>query len=270
MIQQPNQEQLRSLTLVERTAYRIGDFCNRNLKSPLTWWNYTMMNILIWFGLSRRLHIHGMEHLEQYNENSRIILICNHRTFFDFFVISWVTFNKTKLPKRIFFPVRSTFFYTTWIGIPFCFFMGGYSMFPPIMRESSKRTFNRYAIQRVVDELKSQGTLVGFHPEGTRNKSSDPHSLLPPKKGVGEVFQLYPEATVLPVYIRGITNNLLREFWCNWFSAKSTPIDVYFGPPAQCPDLLQAEHNSENHQKISEHCMQSIHALAALHKERRP
>lgn len=122
----------------------------------------------------------------------------------------------------------------------------------------------------MADELHTQGTLLGFHPEGTRNKSDDPHSLLPPKRGVGEVFQLYPEAIVLPVYIRGITNNLLREFWCNWFSAKKHPIDVYFGPPPSCPDLLDTENTPENHQKISEHCMQSIQALAEIHRERRP
>ena len=143
-------------------------------------------------------------------------------------------------------------------------------MSPPIMRESSKRSFNRYSIRRVVEELQSQGTLVGFHPEGTRNKSSDPHSLLPPKRGVGEVYQLYPQAAVVPVYIRGITNNLLREFWCNWFSAKKTPIDVYFGPSAQCAELLQAESNPENHQQIADQCMLSIQKLADLHKDRRP
>ena len=227
-----------------------------------------MMNILIWFGLSRRLTLHGLENLKEYNTDSRVILISNHRTFFDFFVISWITFNKTSLPKRIFFPVRSTFFYTSWIGIPFCFFMGGYSMFPPIMRESSKRSFNHYALQRMVDELRTQGTLLGFHPEGTRNKSNDPHSLLPPKKGVGKVYQNYPEATVLPVYIRGITNNLAREFWCNWFSAKKHPIDVYFGTPPECPDLLKQENTPENHQMIAEHCMLSIQKLAQQHKAR--
>jgi 1-acyl-sn-glycerol-3-phosphate acyltransferase len=270
MIRQPTPEQLKPLTLVEKAAYRVGDFCNNNLKTPLTWWNYTMMNILIWFGLSRRLHIHGLSHISEYNTDARVVLICNHRTFFDFFVISWVTFNKTKLPKRIFFPVRSTFFYTSWIGIPFSFFMGGYAMFPPIMREASKRVFNKYALQRIGDELRTQGCLVGFHPEGRRNKSNDPHSLLPAKRGVGEVYQEVPDATVVPVYIRGITNNLLREFWCNWFSAKSHPIDVHFGPPPECPELLGKEHTPETHQEIAEHCMQSIHLLAQQHKALRP
>ena len=268
MISQPTPEHTQNLSLVEKIAYRCGDFCNQKIKTPLTWWNYTMMNILIWFGLSRRLQIHGLEHTNLFHPDSRMILVCNHRTFFDFFVISWVTFNKTSLPKRIFFPVRSSFFYTTWIGIPFCFFMGGYSMFPPIMREPSKRGFNSYSLQRIIEELASQGTLVGFHPEGTRNKSSDPHSLLPAKKGVGEVIHNYPEAIVLPVYIRGITNNLLREFWCNWFSAQKSPIDVYFGEPTQCSDITQKENNPESHQRIADRCMESLQVLAQIHKER--
>ena len=143
-------------------------------------------------------------------------------------------------------------------------------MFPPIMRDPQKRSFNRYSIQRIGDELRSQGTLVGFHPEGTRNKSNDPHSLLPAKRGIGEVYQECPQATVIPVYIRGITNNLLREFWCNWFAAKSHPIDVYFGTPPDCSDYLSQPNNPDNHQKIADLCMDSIQKLATKHKALRP
>ena len=143
-------------------------------------------------------------------------------------------------------------------------------MFPPIMREQEKRIFNKYALQRIGDELRESGCLVGFHPEGTRNKSQDPHSLLPPKKGIGEVYQQVPSATVVPVYIRGITNNLLREFCCNWFSSKKHPIDVYFGPAPDCSELLDGCDTTENHQKIAEHCMKSIQILAEQHKALRP
>ena len=269
-MKQPLPEHLAPLSLVERTAYRCGDWCNRNLKTPLTWWNYTMMNILIWFGLSRRLHIHGLENIAHITADKRIVLVCNHRTFFDFFVVSWVTFNKTDLPKRIFFPVRSTFFYTTWIGIPFCFFMGGYAMFPPIFRGNPKRIFNQYALKRIKLELQTQGCIIGFHPEGTRNKDPDPHSLLPPKKGVGEVLNTTPESIVVPVYIKGITNNLIREFFCNWFKASQSPIDVYFGEPPNLDHLFTEKQLGTTHQNIAQACMASIQTLATEHQKLRP
>ncbi|MEC7984545.1 MAG: lysophospholipid acyltransferase family protein, partial [Myxococcota bacterium] len=186
----------------------------------------------------------------------------------DFFVVSWVTFNKTNLPKRIFFPVRSTFFYDNWLGIPFSFFMGGYSMFPPIMRGKEKRSFNRYSMQRMVAELKLKGTIVGFHPEGTRNKSEDLYSLLPPKPGAGELYRKAPHATILPIYIRGITNNLLHEFWFNWSIPKQKPIDVYFAPPPDCSDLLQQPPSRELHLQIAQRCMDQIQAQIDIHRNK--
>ena len=266
-MKQPSPVHLHDLSLVERIAYRCGDWCNRKLKTPLTWWNYTMMNILIWLGISRRLKVHGLEYLNDFDEDSQLILVCNHRTFFDFFVVSWITFNKTPLPRRVFFPVRSTFFYSSWIGIPFCFFIGGYAMFPPIFREEKKRIFNQYALQRIRQELDSQGSMVGFHPEGKRNKDTDPYTFLPAKKGVGEVIYNTPKAKVIPIYIQGMSNQILGEIITNWFSAKDHPIHVHFGPAKQYDTFRNQKEHADVHQAISEACMDEIQKLAHLHKQ---
>ena len=148
--------------------------------------------------------------------------------------------------------------------------MGGYAMFPPIFRHPSKRAFNQYALMRIKMELETQGCIIGFHPEGTRNKNPDPHSLLPPKKGVGEVLNTTPEAVIVPVYIKGITNNLLREFVCNWFRAKQTPIDVYFGSPPDLSEYYTQEQSKQTHMTIAQACMDAIQVLVERHKTLRP
>ena len=85
-MKQPTKEQYSSLSPVERFSYRCADYCNQRLKEPLIWWNRTFMFSLIWIGLSQRLFLHGLKNIESLNEQSRVVIAANHRTFFDFFV----------------------------------------------------------------------------------------------------------------------------------------------------------------------------------------
>ena len=60
-------------------------------------------------------------------------------------------------------------------------------MFPPIMRGREKIGFNEYSIQRMIAELGVPNTLIGIHPEGTRNKTDDPYTFLKIRPGAGRV-----------------------------------------------------------------------------------
>ena len=183
-MKQPTKEQYSSLSPVERFSYRCADYCNQRLKEPLIWWNRTFMFSLIWIGLSQRLF---SPRFEKYRITKRTISGCycsQSSNILRFFVITWITYTFTNLPKRIYFPVRSKFFYDTIIGTILNFFMGGFAMFPPILREKEKRIFNRYSIGRLIEEADTHPLTIGIHPEGTRNKSSDIFSLLPAKSGV--------------------------------------------------------------------------------------
>ena len=262
MIKQPTPEQLAVLSPIERFGYKIADWTNRTLKMPLIWWNRTFMFFIIWLCLGRRLKVHHLERVQHLHPDSRIVLAANHRTFFDFFVITWVNYTFTQLPKRIFFPVRSTFFYDRVIGIVLNFIMGAYSMFPPIMRSADKKPFNAYALQRITDELQDQGVIVGFHPEGTRNKDPDHTKLLPARAGIGEVIRNTPEATTIPVFIAGPTNRVVREFFVNLFAAKKNPVVVYYGSPIDTSSFMKTESSRELHQQIANHCMEHIQALS--------
>ena len=143
-------------------------------------------------------------------------------------------------------------------------------MFPPIFREEKKRIFNQYALQRIRLELSSQGSMVGFHPEGKRNKDEDPYTFLPAKKGVGEVIYNTPDAQVVPIYIQGMSNQIFGEIITNWFAAEKNPIHVYFGPAQQYNTFRQQEEDSSIHQTISEECMADIQKLAEQHKQSVP
>ena len=156
------------------------------------------MYALIWVGLSRRLTVKGMDNIKHLTPNDAVLIASNHRTFFDFFVITWINFDRTTLSRRIFFPVRSNFFYDNFIGWFINFFMGGCAMFPPIFRDETKKEFNKYSISRIMYELKQGSATIGFHPEGRRNRNSDPYSFLPAKAGIGHIAVECPKVPVIP------------------------------------------------------------------------
>jgi 1-acyl-sn-glycerol-3-phosphate acyltransferase len=105
--------------------------------------------------------------------------------------------------------------------------------------------FDRYgrnaaAIAAVVRSLDVPGTLVGVHPEGTRNKGSDPLQLLPAKGGAGRILQAVdPEVLVVPYFLSGLSNDLPRELAQNFLPARyrGPPIRISFGVPVRAGDL---------------------------------
>ena len=57
---------------------------------------------------------------------------------------------------------------------------------------------------------KGGGRLIGFHPEGTRNKSEDPYSFLDAQPGIGRLI-LEARPQLVPVFIAGLSNSLGHE-----------------------------------------------------------
>jgi 1-acyl-sn-glycerol-3-phosphate acyltransferase len=143
-------------------------------------------------------------------------------------------------------------------------------MFPPIVREAKKQVFNQFSIARCVDELRTPGTIVSIHPEGTRNKSDDPYTFLPAKPGAGHIALGCPEAKVIPVYILGMGNDLRREFRWNVLSPGEHPIYVYFGAPLNFDDLRQKAREKGPRitlsKRAADRCMEGIKALAEEHR----
>ncbi len=266
----PTKEQLATLTPMERAAFEIGDFSSRFLVVPSKAWNTVVMGAMLWATAGRRLRTHGLENLSKFRAPERVLIVCNHRTFFDFFVITAIVYWRTKLSHRILFPVRSSFFYDNPIGPLINGAMAGMRMFPPVLRgESIKRraTFNEYSIQRSIEELAVPGTVMGLHPEGTRNKSDDPYRLLRARGGVGRIALASPEAHIIPAFVLGMGNDLPKEFVNNALRPEETRIDAFFGPEVRLDDLRMLPQSPQTARRASERLVQAIGELAEAHRE---
>jgi 1-acyl-sn-glycerol-3-phosphate acyltransferase len=265
----PTKEQLATLTPMERAAFEIGDFSSRWLVVPAKLWNTVFMGMMLWATSSRRLHVHGIEHLARFRAPDRVLVVCNHRTFFDFFVITKIVFFHTELSHRILFPVRSSFFYDHPLGPIVNGAMSGMRMFPPVIRSESVRrraTFNEYSVQRSIEELAVPGTVMGLHPEGTRNKNEDPYKLLRARGGVGRIALGAEGAHIIPAFILGMGNNLGKEFVSNTFRPEETRIDCLFGPEVLLDDLRMLPASPAIAQRASERMLAGIRALSDEHR----
>jgi len=203
-------------------------------------------------------HVHGLERLPKWDPGRSYLVVSNHRSFFDLYVVT-AYLVKRGMPHRLVFPVRSNFFYDKRLG----FFVNGvmsfFAMYPPVFRERARAALNLASLDEVVRLLENGGAFVGLHPEGTRNKTSDPYSLLPAQGGVGRIIQA-ARVPVLPVFINGLGNDLPRQVAGN-YTKKGNPIIVVFGEPVDFGDMLDAPPSPRLHKRISEHTLDVIRKL---------
>ncbi len=267
----PTPEQLALLTPAMQRWFHVADFVNRHLKPLSAAWISTTMRAVLWFTAGNRLRVHGAEHVADLDRQSRVLMVANHRSFFDFYVVAFANVRHTQIARTAFFPVRAEFFYEGALGSFLNWWMTIMAMFPPIVRNAEQREWNRYAMQRLEAELKIPGTWVGIHPEGRRNKDGGPYTFLKPHAGTGRIALSVGDVRVVPIYVVGISNNLARETSFNWWKPENHPIDLYFGPSVDLSDLrAQTEGGEEPAPALSaaaaERCMAAIHALAELHR----
>jgi 1-acyl-sn-glycerol-3-phosphate acyltransferase len=264
---QPTPPQYAVLTRMERFAYRAGDVFSRRLP-----WLSLVVNRMWGFWVvqafvGRRLVPHGLEHLSDVGRHDRLLLVANHRSFFDFFVIVWMLWRRTRVPRRLVMPVRAPYFYSHPTGPLLNLTMSGFSMFPPVLRDPERgRVFNPFSQARLIEEIGRPGTLVGMHPEGTRNQGEDPYSFLPPKAGTGRLIRRAPGVTVVPVFVHGLTNDVWTELRLNWTRPSRHPIDIVYGEPLDFADLVALPDEDETHLRIVGRCMDHIAALAEQHR----
>ncbi|GAC1572249.1 MAG: hypothetical protein NVS3B20_04180 [Polyangiales bacterium] len=262
----PTRDQLSTLSTTERLSFEFGDVVTRRLTKMTNAGRTAFMGVTIWGAGGRRLNVLGLEHLRSYGDTDRVLLVANHRSFFDFFVITAVLYWRTQLSRRVLCPVRSTFFYDHPMGPAVNLLMSGMSMFPPILRDPKRGTFNRYSLERCVAELERKGTVMGLHPEGTRNKGSDPYAFLPAQPGVGKVALDAKSSRVHPVFIVGITNDLREEVRRNWLAPADYPIDIEFGPAIDLERLRDEGSRPANALRAAKRCLAAIAELAEKHR----
>jgi 1-acyl-sn-glycerol-3-phosphate acyltransferase len=262
---EPTHEELSALSPMERFAFRVTRRMNEGLWKRC--WTFCQRTVgMSWIRVCtyNLMRVHGIEHFEEVSHERPVLLVSNHRTFFDMYVVAAELFRRTSWEKRLFFPVRGRFFYESLLGMIVNMLMGWWSMYPPFFAAGSKpipekREFDKYSMRVLVDLCRrGRGHIIGFHPEGTRNRGDDPYQLLPPKFGVGKLVR-EADPQVVPVFVAGLTTDLWKQVKRNWTQGES--IRVHFGEPLDLSRFRERE-GMRTYKEIAEFVMSKIAELA--------
>ena len=250
----------------ERFAFRAMRFVNEGAGAGLgRFWQRFFITPMVGIFVSRRIVVRGLERLAAIPDGAPILLVANHRTFFDLFILGWALIRYGGLRSRFSFPVRANFFYENPVGLLICLVMSGGTMFPPFFRASEKKAFNKHSLGILIGKMKQPGQLIGFHPEGTRSKTDDPYTLLPAQPGVGELA-LKARPVVVPAFITGLTNSAGDELKANL--RRERPVYAVFGAPVELP-RFEGETRLSHHKKCADLFAERIRALGQEEKELR-
>jgi 1-acyl-sn-glycerol-3-phosphate acyltransferase len=262
---EPTKEELSVLSGFERLSFRLVRRMNRGRwKRFWTWCQKTLGAGWIHLSTYNIMNVYGLENVEAASRERPLLLVANHRSFFDMYTVSTVLFRNTRWRKQLFFPVRGRLFYQSPIGLFVNLVMGWWSMYPPFFATGDrpipeKRNFDKYSF-RVLTELArvGPGNVIGFHPEGTRNKSDDPYSFLPAQPGVGKLIR-DANPQVIPVFVAGLCNDLPRQIARNW--NREDVIRIHFGEVLDLSEYLQRPDRLRTHKEIADFVLGKIAEL---------
>jgi len=265
----PTTEELSVLSGMEKVGFRLADKMNRGAWKQF--WTFCQRHIgSLWIKIAtyNLMNVFGLENIEQTDVRKPLLLVANHRSFFDMYTVSSVLFRQTTRPIKLFFPVRAKFFYDSPLGWFVNFVMGWFSMFPPFFREDreiKKRAFDKFSMRRLI-EICSRGEahVIGFHPEGKRNLSEDAYSFLPAQPGIGKVIMAsHPQ--IVPIFIAGLGNDLPKQILGNWRGGEK--IRIRFGKPIDLSEFYEKRDSLRTHKEIADFLMLKIDELAEEDKK---
>lgn len=266
----PTRNELVPLSPTERVGFWLAHRMNLGLwKRFWTFCQRHLGSLWIFLATYNLMNVFGIENFEATDVEHPVLLVANHRSFFDMYTVSSVLFRRTRRPMTLYFPVRAKFFYDRPLGWLVNFIMGWFSMYPPFFREEregTKREFDKYSMRRLI-QLASYGRahVIGFHPEGKRNLSDDPYNFLPAQPGVGKViYSARPQ--VVPVFIAGLGNDLKKQVMGNWRGGEK--VRIWFGEPIDLSGFYERGDRVRTHKEIADHLVSKIGELAERDREK--
>jgi 1-acyl-sn-glycerol-3-phosphate acyltransferase len=266
----PTAEELAVLNTTEKIGFKLTHRMNQGAWK--TFWTFCQRHIgSLWIKICtyNLMNVFGLENVENTDLEKPVLLVANHRSFFDMYTVSSVLFRQTKRPMKLYFPVRAKFFYTNPVGWFVNLVMGWFSMYPPFFREANeaeKREFDKFSLRKLV-QLAAVGksTVIGFHPEGKRNLNENPYDFLPAQPGVGAVvFKARPQ--VIPVFIAGLGNDLPKQVLGNWTGGEK--VRIWFGPPVDLSEFYAKSDRLRTHKEIADFLMTKIAELGEQDREK--
>ena len=252
------------LNWFERQAFDSSTGESGAWKRFWTWYQKIFGAGCIHLATYNLMQVYGLENIEAASRHRPILIAANHRSFFDMYVVSTTLFRHTSWRKQLFFPVRGRFFYDSVLGLFVNLVMGWWSMYPPFFASGEnpiieKRAFDKYSF-RLLTELcrNGRGNVIGFHPEGTRNKGPDSYSYLPAQPGIGKLIKdAAPQ--VIPVFVAGLGNDLPKQVMGNWRCGEK--IRLHIGPQLDLSDHLSKKDQARNYVESSRLVMSKIAEL---------
>ncbi|QQS33679.1 MAG: 1-acyl-sn-glycerol-3-phosphate acyltransferase [Acidobacteriota bacterium] len=260
----PTAEELSVLGPIDKAGFWLTDRMNRGRwKRLMTFFQRHIGSLWIYLATNNLMNVFGIENVENSDASRPVVLVANHRSFFDMYTVSSVLFRRTKRPMELFFPVRAKFFYDNPLGWAVNFVMGWMSMYPPFFREARderKRAFDKFSMRKLIEICAvGKSRVIGFHPEGKRNLEGGPYDLLPAQPGIGKVvYAARPQ--VIPVFIAGLGNDLPKQILGNWTGGEK--IRIWFGEVIDLDEFYTKPDRLRTHKEIADHLMDKVRELA--------
>ena len=137
------------------------------------------------------------------------MLVSNHRSFFDQYAMLLACYmGPVPWAKRLYFPVRSNFFYDHPLGIAVNVVVAGGAMYPPIYRQAERRALNDEALDKMVEILARPGQRrSACTPRARAARAPTRTSSCRAQPGVGKIA-LLGKPIVIPTFILGLGNNI--------------------------------------------------------------
>ncbi|MEP6704024.1 MAG: lysophospholipid acyltransferase family protein [Acidobacteriota bacterium] len=265
----PDKAEMGVLDGIERFGFRLTQRMNHGAwKRFWTFCQRHLGSLWIYLATYNLMNVFGIGNVEATDPDRPVILVSNHRSFFDMYTISSVLFRRTRRPIQLYFPVRAKFFYDNPAGWFVNLVMGWWAMYPPFFREqkeAKKRAFDKFSVRELIRICSTgRGHVIGFHPEGKRNLSEDPYSFLPAQPGIGKViYEAKPQ--VIPVFVTGLINDLPRQVLGNWTGGEK--VRIWFGEQIDLAQFYGKRDSIRTHKEIADYLMERIELLAERDKE---
>ncbi len=261
------------LTRMERFAVRFAELTNEDPRGKWLQTRFLRGVSYVWVraAIANRILAEGVEDLMALRPETGVMMVSNHRSFFDQYIMLLACYmGPVAWAKRLYFPVRSNFFYDQPLGMFVNAAVAGGAMYPPIYRQSERRALNDEALGKMVDIVRAPGNVLGMHPEGTRGKGDDPYTFLPAQPGVGKLA-LVARPMVIPAFNLGLGNNILDDVRLNFTrdARKKHAVITVFGPPIDYTDLAAEKPRPALYKKTADRFMAAIKQLSEREKELR-
>lgn len=259
----PTPQELAVLHPVERFGFWLAHKMNQGRwKRLMTFFQRHIGSLWIQISTYNLMNLYGLENFEKTTPEKPVLIVANHRSFFDMYVVSAMLFRRTKRPIILFFPVRARFFYTSPLGWFVNLVMGWFAMYPPFFREekdANKREFDKFSLRKLIEICTNgEGHIIGFHPEGKRNLSENPYEFLPAQPGIGKII-MSAKPQIVPIFVAGLGNNLLEQVLGNWFGGEK--IRIWFGEPLDLSEFYVKRDSLRTHKEIADFLHQKIGEL---------